>query len=86
MHLPSHTVAPAVARLMAILRPGGTLCVAWRVTRGADQRDPQGRLYAAFDASLVTNALAGATILLDEEAISLSSGKPVHRIVARKAG
>lgn len=86
MHLPSHSVAPAVARMMAILRPGGMLCVSWRVTRGADQRDPQGRLYAAFDATLVTNALAGATILLDEDAISQSSGKPVHRTVARKAG
>jgi SAM-dependent methyltransferase len=86
MHLPSDTVARAVVRLIAILRPGGTLYVSWRVTRGADQRDALGRLYAAFDATLVTNALAGATILLDEEAVSQSSGKVVHRIVARKAG
>lgn len=87
MHLPSDAVGPAVARLMAILRPGGTLYVSWRVTRGADQRDPQGRLYAAFDATLVTDALAGgATILVDEEAISQSSGKAIHRILARKIG
>jgi len=84
MHLPPDAVAPAAARLMAILRPGGTLYLSWRVTRGADQRDPQGRLYAAFAAGRVTAALAGATILLDEEAISVSSGRAVHRIIARK--
>ena len=84
MHLPADAIAPAAARLMAILRPGGTLYLSWRVTRGDDQRDPQGRLYAAFEARHVAAAFAGATILLDEEAISASSGKAVHRIVARK--
>ncbi len=84
MHLPRDAIAPSAARLTAILRPGGTLYLSWRVTRGADQRDPQGRLYAAFDAGLVTSALAGAAILLDEETASASSGKLIHRIVARK--
>jgi SAM-dependent methyltransferase len=84
MHLPSEAVAPAVARLMAILRPGGTLYVSWRVTRGTDQRDPRGRLYAAFDATLVTSTLAHAVILLDEEALSASSGQTVHRVIVRK--
>jgi SAM-dependent methyltransferase len=84
MHLPRDAVAPSVVRLMAILRGGGTLYLSWRVTRGADQRDPQGRLYTAFDVGLVTAALAGAAILLDEETTSNSSGKLIHRIVARK--
>ncbi len=84
MHLPRDAVARSVARLMAILRPGGTLYVSWRVTRGADQRDAQGRLYAAFDAGLVTGALAGAAMLLDEETTSTSSDKLIHRVVARK--
>ena len=84
MHLPPAAIAPSVARLVAILRPGGILYLSWRVTRGADQRDGQGRLYAAFPAGLVIDALAGATILLDEETISASSGKAIHRLIARK--
>lgn len=85
MHLPRDAVAPAIARLMAILRPGGTLYMSWRVTGGTeDQRDAQGRLYGAFAKDLVVGALAGATILLDEETLSVSSGKAIHRIIARK--
>ena len=84
MHLPRAAIAPSVARLMAILRPGGILYLSWRVTRGDDQRDGQGRLYAAFPAELVTDAVAGATMLLDEEKVSASSGKVVHRIVAQR--
>ena len=84
MHLPHDAVMPAIARLMAILRPGGTLYMSWRVTGGADQRDSQGRLYSAFARDLVVGALAGATILHDEETLSISSGKAIHRIVARK--
>jgi SAM-dependent methyltransferase len=85
MHLSPAAIAPSVARLVAILRPGGILYLSWRVTRGADQRDGQGRLYAAFPAALVIDALAGATVLLDEETISASSGKAIHRVIARKA-
>src|ERR1700722_6305568 len=84
MHLPHAAIAPSVARLIAILRPGGVLYLSWRVTRGDDQRDGQGRLYAAFPAGLVIDALAGATILLDEETISASSGQAIHRVIARK--
>jgi SAM-dependent methyltransferase len=84
MHLPHAAIAPSVTRLMAILRPGGMLYLSWRVTRGDDQRDGQGRLYAAFPAGLVIDALAGGTILLDEETISASSGKAIHRVIARK--
>jgi SAM-dependent methyltransferase len=85
MHLAADAIAPSVERLMAILRPGGILYLSWRVTEGADQRDTHGRLYAAFDPRCVTRALAGATILLDEETRSASSGKAIHRIIARKA-
>ena len=83
MHLPLAQIAPAVRRLRAITAPGGVLYLSWRVTRGSDQRDTQGRLYTAFDAVLVREALAGATLLLDEEVVSVSSGKVIHRIVAR---
>jgi SAM-dependent methyltransferase len=84
MHLPRDDVAPAVRRLLAILTPGGALYLSWRVTRGADLRDGHGRLYGAFDADLVRGALGSAEVLLDEEAVSESSGKTIHRLVVRK--
>ena len=49
-------------------------------------RDAQGRLYAAFDAALVLAELKPATVLLDEETVSASSGKKVHRLVVKKPG
>jgi SAM-dependent methyltransferase len=84
MHLPGEKIPAAVARLLAILKPGGTLYLSWRITGRADRRDAQGRFYAAFDAGLVRAALKDATLLLDEAVISASSGNRVHRLVARK--
>ena len=84
MHLPHGDIAPAVRRLLAVLTRNGILYLSWRVTDGADQRDTHGRLYSAFDGALVRQALAGAAVLLDEEAVSASSGKRIHRIVVRK--
>jgi SAM-dependent methyltransferase len=84
MHLAPDAIAPSVRRLMAILKPSGVLYVSWRVTEGADLRDKHGRLYAAFDKALVSGQLGEATILLDEAVVSASSGKRIHRIVARK--
>ncbi|MBR1218118.1 class I SAM-dependent methyltransferase [Bradyrhizobium sp. U87765 SZCCT0131] len=84
MHLPHEAVAPAVRRLFEIVRPGGVLYLSWRVTANDDLRDSQGRLYAAFDAALVRDELAAAERTLDEEVVSASSGKVIHRIVARR--
>ena len=84
MHLPHAAIMPSVKRLLAILKTAGNLYLTWRVTKAADARDGQGRLYAAFDAQDIRAALAGAEILLDEEVISASSGKTIHRMVARK--
>ncbi len=70
--------------MLAILKPDGILYLSWRVTDGADQRDPMGRLYTAFDGDLVRKELGAAPILLDDEPVSASSGKKIHRIVARK--
>jgi SAM-dependent methyltransferase len=84
MHLEPATIAPAVQRLLSILTAGGVLYLSWRVTEGADRRDEHGRLYAAFDPELVLRALAGAELLLDEQVGSLSSGKLIRRLVARK--
>jgi SAM-dependent methyltransferase len=84
MHLTRESVGQSLRRMMGILKPGGILYVSWRVTDGADLRDDHGRLYAAFDAALVSEQLSEAAILLNEEAISASSGRRIHRIVARK--
>jgi SAM-dependent methyltransferase len=86
MHLGPGEVAPAVRRLMAILAPGGALYLSWRITEGTDRRDEHGRLYAAFEPALVLDALGSAEMLLDEQRGSLSSGKLIRRIVARKPG
>jgi 2-polyprenyl-3-methyl-5-hydroxy-6-metoxy-1,4-benzoquinol methylase len=84
MHLERAAIAPAVHRLFALLDPGGTLYLSWRVTESADQRDAQGRLYAAFDADLVRRELHAGAMLLDEDVVSASSGKRIHRIVVRR--
>jgi len=85
MHLPSALIAPSVRRMLEIAKPGGVFYLSWRVTEGTDHRDANGRLYAAFDAQLARAELAGAALLLDEEVVSASSGKKIHRLVARKA-
>jgi len=84
MHLDHIRIAPSVRRMLDIVKPGGIFYLSWRVTEGADQRDKHHRLYAAFDTSLVRAELASTTPLLDEEVISASSGKKIHRIVVRK--
>lgn len=86
MHLRRPQILDAVRRLLAILKPNGILYLSWRVTEGGDQRDPHGRLYSAFESALIREALDGtAAILLDDEPVSASSGKKIHRIVARKS-
>jgi SAM-dependent methyltransferase len=84
MHLDRAQIAPSVRRMLEIARPGGVLYLSWRVTDGADVRDARGRLYASFDAAVVRAELAAAELLLDEEVVSASSGKVIHRVVVRK--
>jgi SAM-dependent methyltransferase len=84
MHLDRALIAPSVRRMLDITKPGGVFYLSWRVTDGADARDGPGRLYAAFDASLVLAELVPASLLLDEEVSSASSGKKIHRLVAKK--
>jgi SAM-dependent methyltransferase len=84
MHLDRALVAPSVRRMLDIAKPGGIFYLSWRVTAGADFRDGHGRLYAAFDGSLVRAQLATTTLLLDEEVTSASSAKAIHRLVAQK--
>ena len=84
MHLPPADVTEACARLLDILKPGGVLYLSWRVTEGGSIRDAAGSLYAAFDPARVHNGLGAADILLDVEDVNLSSGKRVHRVIARR--
>jgi SAM-dependent methyltransferase len=84
MHLVREEISSAVRRLMSIVTPGGVLYLSWRVIEGNDQRDNHGRLYTAFDRILVIAELARGAILLDEEVMSASSGKKIHRVVVRK--
>src|SRR2546423_5352856 len=86
MHLDRKQIAASVRRLLDIVKPSGILYLSWRVTEGTDQRDAQGRLYAAFDPAVVLAELTATTVLLDEEAVSASSGKKVHRLAAKKPG
>ena len=84
MHLDRADIAPSVRRLLDIVRPGGVLYLSWRVTEGENLRDKQDRLYAAFEPALVLAELKTTTTLLDEEPVSASSGKRIHRVVVRK--
>jgi SAM-dependent methyltransferase len=86
MHLERAQIGRSVGRMLDIVRPGGIFYLSWRVIRDTDQRDKHGRLYAAFDASLVLGELSATTMLLQEEVVSASSGKTIHRLVVRKAG
>lgn len=85
MHLPLAQIRPAALALARILAPGGTLYLSWRVTAGpADVRDDAGRLYCAFPAARVRDALADLAMLYDAEEVSASSGKRVHRLIVRR--
>ena len=84
MHLDPALIAPSVRRMLELTKPGGIFYLSWRVTDVADVRDAHGRLYAAFDAALVRAELVAATSLLDEEVVSASSGKKIHRLVVKK--
>jgi SAM-dependent methyltransferase len=84
MHLDPAQIAPSVRRMFEIVKPGGVLYLSWRVTEGRNQRDKHERLYAAFEPLLVRSELTAATLLLDAEVVSRSSGKTIRRLVARK--
>ena len=43
MHLPPEIITAAVKKMIAILVPGGTLYLSWRVTENKDRRDEHGR-------------------------------------------
>ena len=87
MHLDAAEIAPAVHRLLDIVKPDGVLYLSWQVTEDAT-RDAQGRLASVIDAGAVRAELASvtATTFLDEEVVSTASGKTMHRLVVKKPG
>lgn len=86
MHLDPPAALASAARLAALLAPGGTLYLSWRVNDDT-QRDARGRLYAALDTAQVRAALGDTIDVLDEQdLVSESSGKRVHRLIVRKNG
>ena len=84
MHLPIAEVRPAVRALTGLLAPGGTLYLSWRVTDATDIRDAAGRLYCAFAVQMVREQLSDLELLYDIEELSHSSGRRVHRLIARR--
>jgi SAM-dependent methyltransferase len=87
MHLPAADVAPAVRRLVSLVRPGGRLYLSWRVNADRQtRRDDHGRLYTAVDVAEVRAEFASMLILHDADVTSSSSGKMVHRIIASAPG
>jgi 2-polyprenyl-3-methyl-5-hydroxy-6-metoxy-1,4-benzoquinol methylase len=86
MHLDPEVIGAAVRSLVALLRPGGTLYLSWRVTDDTSMRDPLGRLYASFDKRTVLDELpADASILVDSDVVSASSGRRIQRLIVRTA-
>ncbi|MGN8189060.1 class I SAM-dependent methyltransferase [Burkholderia sp. 22088] len=86
MHLEQADAAAAAARLAELLMPGGTLYMSWRVAGNGALRDERGRLYTPLDSARMRAALGAGTQVIDEhEVVSASSGKRVHRLIARKA-
>nr|WP_175801140.1 class I SAM-dependent methyltransferase [Burkholderia anthina] len=86
MHLEQADAAAATARLAALLVPGGTLYLSWRVAGNGALRDERGRLYTPLDSARMHAALGADMQVIDEhEVVSSSSGKRVHRLIARRA-
>jgi len=85
MHLDSGDIPTAIRSLLALLVPGGTLYLSWRVTPDASIRDDNGRLYSAFDKALVLREMSQhSKIVFDKEDVSVSSGKIIHRLIAKR--
>ncbi len=67
------------------LKPGGTLYLSWRVTEGPPTSAIRTAGLFRVRERRGPEALDGiAAILLDDEPVSASSGKTIHRIVARR--
>lgn len=82
MHLPRAEIAPAVARMLEILKPGGVIYMSFRITENADHREKDGRLFTAYVGEQVRGALAGQTVLFDAT-VERRPGVMLQRLIAR---
>ena len=82
MHLPREEIAPAVARMLEILKPGGVIYMSFRITENADHREKDGRLFTAYVGEQVRGALAGQAILFDGT-VERRPGVMLQRLIAR---
>jgi ubiquinone/menaquinone biosynthesis C-methylase UbiE len=84
MHLPREEIAPAVARMMEILKSGGVIYMSFRIIENTDHREKDGRLFTAYVSDHVRGALAGQTILFDGT-VARAAGGTIQRLVVRIA-
>ena len=84
MHLPREEIAPAVARMLEVLKPGGVIYMSFRITENADHREKDGRLFTAYVGDHVRRALAGQAILFDGT-VERRPGVMLQRLIARVA-
>jgi len=84
MHLPGEEIAPAVTRMLEILKPGGVIYMSFRITEHADLREKDGRLFTARVGDHVRRALAGQEIVFDGT-VPRAAGGTIQRLIARAA-
>lgn len=84
MHLPAEEIGPAVARMLEILKPGGTIYLSFRIVEKANHREKDGRLFSADVGDHVRRALAGQKILFDAT-VPRAAGGIIQRLIARIA-
>ena len=84
MHLPREEIAPAVGRMLEILKPGGVIYMSFCITENADRREKDGRLFTAYVSDHVRRALAGQEILFDGTVARAADGT-IQRLIARAA-
>ena len=82
MHLPREEIAPAVKRMLAILKPGGMIYLSFRLIEEADMREKDGRLFTAHVGDHVRRALGGCELLFDGT-VPRAAGGTIQRLIAR---
>ena len=86
MHLDCAQIGPSVRRLLEIVKPSGILYLSWRVTDNSDLARRPWTALCSVRSAIVLAELKATTVLLDEEVVSASSGKKIHRLVVKKPG
>ncbi len=84
MYLPKSDIERALESLKRITRPNGVLYLSWRVTEGVDTRNPDGRLYTAFEPEFILQNFESERVLHLEDRISESSKKRVCRLMYKR--